>query len=68
MKQKTQSSLARVADKGMILPFQPLAMTFHHVNYAVDMPKVRKITLRACASVGIGQGVKLRLWIAQIAS
>lgn len=41
MKQKTQSSLARVADKGMILPFQPLAMTFHHVNYAVDMPKVR---------------------------
>lgn len=27
--------------KGMILPFQPLTMTFHNVNYYVDMPKVR---------------------------
>lgn len=27
-------------NKGMILPFQPLAMTFHNVNYYVDMPKV----------------------------
>ena len=26
--------------KGMILPFQPLKMTFHNVNYFVDMPKV----------------------------
>ncbi|KAG8371495.1 hypothetical protein BUALT_Bualt13G0093600 [Buddleja alternifolia] len=26
--------------RGMILPFQPLAMTFHNVNYYVDMPKV----------------------------
>lgn len=26
--------------KGMILPFQPLTMTFHNVNYYVDMPKV----------------------------
>lgn len=26
--------------KGMILPFQPLSMTFHNVNYFVDMPKV----------------------------
>ncbi|XVF68990.1 hypothetical protein PTKIN_Ptkin11bG0045400 [Pterospermum kingtungense] len=26
-------------DSGMILPFQPLAMTFHNVNYYVDMPK-----------------------------
>ncbi|AES98592.2 ABC transporter G family member 31 isoform X1 [Medicago truncatula] len=25
--------------KGMILPFQPLTMTFHNVNYYVDMPK-----------------------------
>ncbi|KAJ7959803.1 Pleiotropic drug resistance ABC transporter [Quillaja saponaria] len=24
--------------KGMILPFQPLTMTFHNVNYFVDMP------------------------------
>ncbi|KAL4304239.1 hypothetical protein GQ457_10G008600 [Hibiscus cannabinus] len=28
--------------KGMILPFQPLAMTFQNVNYFVDMPKVLK--------------------------
>ncbi|KAK8697785.1 hypothetical protein V6N13_113922 [Hibiscus sabdariffa] len=26
--------------KGMILPFQPLAMTFQNVNYFVDMPKL----------------------------
>uniref|UniRef100_A0A0E0IQF1 ABC transporter domain-containing protein n=1 Tax=Oryza nivara TaxID=4536 RepID=A0A0E0IQF1_ORYNI len=25
--------------KGMILPFQPLTMTFHNVNYYVNMPK-----------------------------
>ncbi|KAK9279099.1 hypothetical protein L1049_012774 [Liquidambar formosana] len=25
--------------KGMILPFQPLMMTFHDINYFVDMPK-----------------------------
>ncbi|GAA0153723.1 ATP-binding cassette [Lithospermum erythrorhizon] len=28
-----------VKRKGMILPFQPLAMTFYKVNYFVDMPK-----------------------------
>lgn len=27
--------------RGMILPFQPLIMTFHKVNYFVDMPKVQ---------------------------
>lgn len=27
-------------NKGMILPFQPLTMTFHDVNYFVDIPKV----------------------------
>ena len=25
----------------MVLPFQPLALTFHHVNYYVDMPQAR---------------------------
>ncbi|KAF3954569.1 hypothetical protein CMV_020101 [Castanea mollissima] len=29
--------------KGMILPFQPLTMTFLNVNYFVDMPKEMKI-------------------------
>ncbi|XP_074289923.1 ABC transporter G family member 31 isoform X2 [Silene latifolia] len=28
--------------KGMILPFQPLCMTFHNVSYFVDMPKAMK--------------------------
>ncbi|KAL5225223.1 hypothetical protein ABZP36_011862 [Zizania latifolia] len=28
---------------GMILPFQPLTMTFHNVNYYVNMPKVTLI-------------------------
>lgn len=31
--------------KGMILPFKPLTMTFHNVNYYVDMPKVRFTSL-----------------------
>ena len=26
--------------KGMVLPFQPLSLTFNHVNYYVDMPAV----------------------------
>lgn len=28
------------AQKGMILPFEPLALTFHNVSYYVDMPAV----------------------------
>jgi hypothetical protein len=31
--------------KGMILPFQPLTMTFHNVNYYVDMPKVGRFVI-----------------------
>jgi hypothetical protein len=27
-------------NKGMILPFQPLTMMFHKINYFVDMTKV----------------------------
>jgi hypothetical protein len=29
------------AKKGMVLPFQPLAIAFHHINYFIDMPPVR---------------------------
>ncbi|XP_039132009.1 ABC transporter G family member 31 isoform X2 [Dioscorea cayenensis subsp. rotundata] len=29
--------------RGMILPFTPLTMTFHNVNYFVDMPKEMKL-------------------------
>lgn len=31
--------------KGMILPFQPLSMSFDDVNYSVDMPAVRSSPL-----------------------
>ena len=38
--------------RGMVLPFQPLALTFHHVNYYVSMPKVRcRTRLRADRAV-----------------
>ncbi|XP_022948217.1 ABC transporter G family member 31-like isoform X1 [Cucurbita moschata] len=33
------SPRAGKTEKGMILPFQPLTMTFHNVNYFVDTPK-----------------------------
>ncbi|KAK7275991.1 hypothetical protein RIF29_17120 [Crotalaria pallida] len=36
---KTRSPREDSDAKGMILPFQPLTMTFHNVNYFVDMPK-----------------------------
>jgi len=38
----TLESATGVAPKrGMVLPFQPLAMSFDSVNYYVDMPAVR---------------------------
>lgn len=36
---KNSESNGMTKKKGMILPFQPLAMTFHNVKYFVDMPK-----------------------------
>lgn len=38
--QKFQNAGAAIPTTGMILPFEPMAMTFHNVNYYVDMPKV----------------------------
>ncbi|XP_019100821.1 PREDICTED: ABC transporter G family member 31 [Camelina sativa] len=35
----SDSNQGKSEKKGMILPFQPLTMTFHNVNYYVDMPK-----------------------------
>ena len=29
------------SSKGMILPFQPMALTFHNICYYVPMPPVR---------------------------
>lgn len=31
--------------KGMILPFTPLTLTFHHLNYYVDAPSVSLSTV-----------------------
>ena len=28
------------SEKGMVLPFQPLSLTFHHMDYYVKLPKV----------------------------
>ena len=28
------------SNKGMVLPFQPLSLTFHHMDYYVKLPKV----------------------------
>ncbi|KAK7385522.1 hypothetical protein VNO78_31244 [Psophocarpus tetragonolobus] len=39
MSSRTGSVREDKNNKGMILPFQPLTMTFHNVNYFVDMPK-----------------------------
>lgn len=43
--QSSPTSTMESNKKGMILPFQPLTMTFHNVNYFVDMPKVDSKTL-----------------------
>ncbi|KAK9131815.1 hypothetical protein Scep_011343 [Stephania cephalantha] len=40
----SESVKTEVSKKGMILPFEPLSMTFHNVNYFVDMPKEMKNT------------------------
>lgn len=42
--EQAQGPLANVdpkVEKGMVLPFKPLNLTFHHVNYYVDPPAVR---------------------------
>ncbi|XP_042473406.1 pleiotropic drug resistance protein 2-like isoform X1 [Zingiber officinale] len=36
------SASVRPAKRGMVLPFQPLSLAFHHVNYYVDMPAEMK--------------------------
>ncbi|XP_058739078.1 ABC transporter G family member 39-like isoform X1 [Vicia villosa] len=34
----TMNSSNHESKRGMVLPFQPLSMTFNHINYYVDMP------------------------------
>ncbi|KAJ8747740.1 hypothetical protein K2173_013115 [Erythroxylum novogranatense] len=51
--------------KGMLLPFQPLTMTFHNVNYSVDMPRAmskqgipkKKLQLLSSVSGAFSPGV-----------
>ncbi|KAI3899026.1 hypothetical protein MKW92_017748 [Papaver armeniacum] len=40
--QETSGSNVTEPKKGMILPFQPLSLSFNHVNYYVDMPAEMK--------------------------
>lgn len=37
----------REGETGMVLPFEPLNMTFHHVDYFVDLPSVSSLTPQA---------------------
>lgn len=38
--------------KGMVLPFTPLSLTFHHLNYYVDVPKVNPSPLiQSCSNM-----------------
>ncbi|XWS11667.1 hypothetical protein CRYUN_Cryun37aG0019100 [Craigia yunnanensis] len=43
---RNSSDIANVVDRatrrGMVLPFQPLSLTFNHINYYVDMPSEMK--------------------------
>lgn len=36
----SNSAASATNKKGMVLPFQPLSLSFEHVNYYVDMPAV----------------------------
>ncbi|KAJ0972688.1 hypothetical protein J5N97_020647 [Dioscorea zingiberensis] len=40
---KSTCKMNHQARRGMVLPFQPLSLTFNHVNYYVDMPSEMKI-------------------------
>ena len=41
MTKSRRSSIRRKeGESGMVLPFEPLNMTFHHVDYFVDLPSV----------------------------
>ena len=37
------------SDKGMVLPFQPLSLTFHHMDYYVKLPKVPALPVHGAA-------------------
>lgn len=47
--EQAQGALANVdpkVERGMVLPFKPLNLTFQHVNYFVDPPAVRRALCR----------------------
>ena len=55
MSRKANSArdMEQTSGRGMVLPFQPLALTFAHVNYYVPMPKASPPRLHCtrCGSV-----------------
>jgi hypothetical protein len=36
----TDETTNRPTHSGIVLPFQPLSLSFNHINYYVDMPAV----------------------------
>lgn len=40
-------SVNLTCQRGMVLPFEPLSITFNEIRYAVDMPQVSSIKLLA---------------------
>lgn len=45
MSQSMDSNNGSARNRGMVLPFVPLSMSFDDVNYYVDMPPVRHFSL-----------------------
>lgn len=42
MMSQKQLGTGSQGQKGMVLPFDPLHLTFHDLNYYVDLPKVER--------------------------
>lgn len=40
-------------EKGMVLPFDPLHLTFHNLSYYVDLPKVCHVCCPVLWSTGV---------------
>jgi len=51
--ENSAAATAEVVERGMVLPFNPLALTFSNMHYYVPLPKVRQSTV-IDESVGAG--------------
>ena len=53
----------------MVLPFDPLDLTFHHLNYYVDLPKVSTaVAWRAYAKVRLEVTIGVHLALHHLSS